>query len=179
MKYVASVCLVGDAAGEKYYQYTFIDEYSRFRYLESFKEHSTYSSTQFLKHVAKRFPLPLSVPKQIMVLSLQTKWATARKSRWRFLRKHWLRWASATRRSNHLRQGITARWSAATGKIMKNSMPATHSIPLMTLPSSLLFGRDNSTISPCARSTGSLPMRSFFLSPLCNTSLTNLQHFQG
>lgn len=56
VKYVPSVCLVGDAAGEKYYQYTFIDEYSRFRYLEAFKEYSTYSSTQFLKHVAERFP---------------------------------------------------------------------------------------------------------------------------
>ena len=56
VKYVPSVCLVGDAAGEKYYQYTFIDEYSRFRYLEAFKEHSTYSSTQFLKHVAEKFP---------------------------------------------------------------------------------------------------------------------------
>ena len=43
--------------GSYYYQYTFIDEYSRFRYLEAFKEHSTYSSTQFLKHVVEKFPL--------------------------------------------------------------------------------------------------------------------------
>ncbi len=32
------------------------DEYSRFRYLEAFEEHSTYSSTQFLKHIIAAFP---------------------------------------------------------------------------------------------------------------------------
>lgn len=56
VKFVPSACLVGDASQEKFYQYTFIDEYSRFRYLEAFKEHSTYSSTQFLKHVIEKFP---------------------------------------------------------------------------------------------------------------------------
>lgn len=56
VKFVPSACLVGDAAKEKFYQYTFIDEYSRFRYLEAFKEHSTYSSTQFLLHVIEKFP---------------------------------------------------------------------------------------------------------------------------
>ena len=47
---------MGEAAEEKFYQYTFIDEYSRFRDLEAFKEQSTYSSTQFLKHVVEKFP---------------------------------------------------------------------------------------------------------------------------
>ena len=56
VKYVPSACLVGDAAEQKFYQYTFIDEYSRFRYLEAFKEHSTFSSTQFLLHVIEKFP---------------------------------------------------------------------------------------------------------------------------
>jgi len=56
VKYVPSSCLVGNAAGQKFYQYTFIDEYSRFRYLEAFEEHSTYSSTQFLLHVVEKFP---------------------------------------------------------------------------------------------------------------------------
>lgn len=56
VKFVPSVCLVGEASGQKYYQYTFIDEYSRFRYLEAFDEHSTYTSTQFLKHVVEKFP---------------------------------------------------------------------------------------------------------------------------
>ncbi|MBQ4544641.1 MAG: transposase [Oscillospiraceae bacterium] len=56
VKFVPAACLVGDAKEEKFYQYTFIDEYSRFRYLEAFKEHSTYSSTQFLLHVIEKFP---------------------------------------------------------------------------------------------------------------------------
>ena len=33
-----------------------IDEYSRFRYLEAFEEHSTYSSAVFLKHCFEKFP---------------------------------------------------------------------------------------------------------------------------
>ena len=57
VKFVPQSCLVGDAAIDGgYYQYTFIDEYSRFRYLEAFQEHSTYSSTLFLRHVVKKFP---------------------------------------------------------------------------------------------------------------------------
>lgn len=57
VKFVPKSCLVGEAAEEGgYYQYTFIDEYSRFRYLEAFKEHSTYSSSEFIKHCVKNFP---------------------------------------------------------------------------------------------------------------------------
>ena len=56
VKYVPNACLVGDAAGQKFYQYTAIDEYSRFRILEAFEEHSTYSSAEFIRHVVKVFP---------------------------------------------------------------------------------------------------------------------------
>ena len=56
VKFVPSVCIVGEGKGSKWYQYTFIDEYSRFRYLEAFEEHSTYSSAQFIRHVVQRFP---------------------------------------------------------------------------------------------------------------------------
>lgn len=56
VKFVPASCLVGEAKGQKFYQYTFLDEYSRFRYLEAFEEHSTYSSMLFLQHVVKRFP---------------------------------------------------------------------------------------------------------------------------
>ena len=55
VKFVPDSCLVGEAKGKKFYQYTAIDEYSRFRYLEAFEEHSTYSSTVFLEHVIKAF----------------------------------------------------------------------------------------------------------------------------
>lgn len=62
VKYVPAACLVGAAVedakenGGYYYQYTFIDEYSRFRYLEAFKEHNTYTSAVFIRHCVERFP---------------------------------------------------------------------------------------------------------------------------
>ena len=56
VKFVPEACIVGDAAGQKFYQYTAIDEYSRFRYIEAFEEHSTYSSAVFLKNMLKVFP---------------------------------------------------------------------------------------------------------------------------
>lgn len=59
VKFVPSSCLVNEAAGKKFYQYTAIDEYSRWRFVEAFEEHSTYSSAQFLKHLIKRFPMPI------------------------------------------------------------------------------------------------------------------------
>ncbi len=59
VKVVPSACIVGEASGEKFYQYTFLDEYSRFRILKAYKEQSTYSSTQFLLHVIEKFPYPI------------------------------------------------------------------------------------------------------------------------
>lgn len=60
VKFVPSVCLVGEATkGCKFYQYTAIDEYSRWRYVEAFDEHSTYSSAIFIDHLVKAFPLPI------------------------------------------------------------------------------------------------------------------------
>ena len=56
VKFVPEPCIVGDAAGEKFYQYTAIDEFSRWRYLEAFQEHSSYSSAQFLEHLVKAAP---------------------------------------------------------------------------------------------------------------------------
>ena len=56
VKFVPACCLAGAASGQKLYQYTAIDEYSRFRYLEAFEEHSTYSSAQFLEHLIRAFP---------------------------------------------------------------------------------------------------------------------------
>lgn len=57
VKFVPDACIVGDAKaeGKKFYQYTAIDEYSRFRYLEAFEEHSSYSSAIFLEHMLKAF----------------------------------------------------------------------------------------------------------------------------
>lgn len=57
VKVVPSACIVGEAkdCGEKMFQYTAIDECTRVRYLEAFKEQSTYSSMVFLQHLVKHF----------------------------------------------------------------------------------------------------------------------------
>ena len=59
VKFVPSRCLVNEAKGKKFYQYTTIDEYSRWCYVEAFEEHSTYSSARFLEHLIKRFPMSI------------------------------------------------------------------------------------------------------------------------
>jgi transposase InsO family protein len=56
VKYVPLVC---STTGERYYQYTAIDEYSRYRVLGAFKELSTYSSSQFIDEIIKRFPFKI------------------------------------------------------------------------------------------------------------------------
>ena len=59
VKVVPASCIVGEAKGEKFYQYTAIDEYSRFRYIAAFKEHSSHSSEQFLNQLVKAFKFPI------------------------------------------------------------------------------------------------------------------------
>jgi len=59
VKFVPSACLVGEAVGKKFYQYTAIDEFSRYRYLAAFEEHSSYSSSEFIKQVVKAFPFKI------------------------------------------------------------------------------------------------------------------------
>ena len=56
VKFVPKACIVNQQESTQWFQYTFLDEYSRFRYIEAFQEHSTYSSTAFLRHVVKKFP---------------------------------------------------------------------------------------------------------------------------
>ena len=60
MKCVPSACLKNtNVTRTRFFQYTAIDEYSRWRYVEAFEEHSTYSSAVFLDHLVKVFPLPI------------------------------------------------------------------------------------------------------------------------
>lgn len=56
IKYVPSECIVGD---EKFYQYTAIDEFSRFRYIQIYNEKSTYISKKFIQEVIKFFPFEI------------------------------------------------------------------------------------------------------------------------
>ena len=59
VKFVPAVCLVNEAKGQHFYQYTAIDEFSRWRFVEAFDEHSTYSSALFVDHLVKAFPCPI------------------------------------------------------------------------------------------------------------------------
>lgn len=60
VKFVPSVCLKNSRViGKQFFQYTAIDEYSRWRFVEAFAEHSTYSSAMFIEHLVKAFPLPI------------------------------------------------------------------------------------------------------------------------
>lgn len=56
VKTVPRKCIVGDFS---LYQYTAIDEFSRFRYLKIYGEKSTYNSYKFLLEVIKHFPFKI------------------------------------------------------------------------------------------------------------------------
>ena len=53
VKVIPSACIVGQTKeqAEKMYQYTAIDECTRFRFIAAFKEQSTYSSMRFLQQL--------------------------------------------------------------------------------------------------------------------------------
>ena len=56
VKFVPSYCV---ADGQKYYQYTAVDECTRYCFREMYAEHSTYSSLDFLKKLIAYFPFPI------------------------------------------------------------------------------------------------------------------------
>lgn len=56
VKYVPSYCV---SNGKKYYQYTAVDECTRWVYREMYDEHSTYSSLDFLIELVKAAPFPI------------------------------------------------------------------------------------------------------------------------
>ena len=56
VKFVPSYCV---SNGQKYYQYTAVDECTRWAYREMYDEHSTYSSTQFLVNLVMKCPFPI------------------------------------------------------------------------------------------------------------------------
>ena len=56
VKFVPSYCVVN---GQKYYQYTAVDECTRWTFRELYDEHSTYSSTDFLKKLILSCPFPI------------------------------------------------------------------------------------------------------------------------
>ena len=61
VKYVPMKCLTKELKerGERYFQYTAIDEYTRMRILWFAKEHSTYESSKFVEVIVKKFPFKI------------------------------------------------------------------------------------------------------------------------
>lgn len=61
VKFVLKNCLGKELQdmGERFYQYTAIDEYTRLRYLWFTNAHDTYASTEFLKRLIKAFPFKI------------------------------------------------------------------------------------------------------------------------
>jgi transposase InsO family protein len=59
VKYVPRECLVGTLAGRRLYQYTAIDECTRWRHIAIYDELSTCNSVHFLNQVIDRFPFAI------------------------------------------------------------------------------------------------------------------------
>ena len=61
VKYVPQECMTKELKDlkERFYQYTAIDEYTRIRYTWFTNEHSTYTSSEFVKKVKKFFPFKI------------------------------------------------------------------------------------------------------------------------
>lgn len=56
VKFVPAECVVD---GRKYYQFTAVDECTRWTYRQMYDEHSTYSAEQFLIELIRRCPFPI------------------------------------------------------------------------------------------------------------------------
>ena len=59
VKHVPRACLVGGLSTKKLYQYTAIDECTRWRHIAVFDEISTYSSVEFVHQLLARFPFEI------------------------------------------------------------------------------------------------------------------------
>lgn len=60
VKYVPKNCLVGRGRRKQFYQYTAIDECTRWRYAVIYDELSTYNSVRFVKDLLRRFPFEIT-----------------------------------------------------------------------------------------------------------------------
>ncbi len=106
VKFVPSACLKNsNVIGKQFFQYTAIDEYSHWRFVEAFEEHNTYCSAQF---VERPFPVPLNVSRQIMAQNLQNALLPTGKSL-PFSKNIWKYMGFATKLSGPSHLGTTAR----------------------------------------------------------------------
>ena len=175
VKFVPKVCMVGQEKGTQWYQYTFLDEYSRFRYLEAFEEHNTYTSAVFLRHVVEKFPYAIEciqtdngaeftkrlLPKGNDTPTLFENTLKELGIRHKLIRPYTPRHNGKVERSHRKdNEEFYASHRLYSLKILKSNWP---------------YGKESITISLCVLLTGSLQNRFYLLSLICNTSLTNLQ----
>lgn len=71
VKFVPASYLVNEAQREKFYQYTAIDEYSRWRYVEAGEEHSAILPLAFWSISSNAFPCPWNAYKRTTAVSLR------------------------------------------------------------------------------------------------------------
>ena len=160
----------------KQYQYTAIDKYPRWRFVEAFEEHSTYSSAQLEEHLVKAFPCPIEYIQTDNGTEFTNRFTTHREKPLLSSKCIWKCTGSVTRSSGLLRCGIMGRWNAATGRIMSVFTQCICFIPLRTLPpSSKCITEEIIIISLCVRLAGKPPIKcSGIIYAQCNKCLTNL-----
>ena len=153
VKHVPASCLVGEAAGKKFYQYTAIDEYSRFRYLEAFEEASTYTSKVFLENMLKAFPFKVECVQTDNGFEFTKRFGSDSNSpHCLSVRSNSV--VSATSSSNRLHPDITVRWSAHIARTTNISTQLTGSIHSMILKLNWQCTVGNTMPFLCALSNG-------------------------
>ena len=156
VKFVPKVCIVGQAEPTQWYQYTFIDEYSRFRYLEAFPEHSTYSSALFIQHCVKRFPYAIECVQTDNGTEFTNRLVGGKDPKPTLFEQTLAQLGIRHKLIKPYTRGTMGKSSAATGKTMKNSMLLTGSFPSMTLRSNCLSENVPIIIFLSGLSTGTL-----------------------
>jgi hypothetical protein len=75
VKVVPNSCIEKGAQvrGDGWFQYTAIDEYSRFRFVEGFEEHNGNSSVEFLDHLVKALALLILLVKRWSTVGMRIK----------------------------------------------------------------------------------------------------------
>ncbi|WP_275443634.1 DDE-type integrase/transposase/recombinase [Petralouisia muris] len=153
VKSVPSVCLVNEAKGKKLYQYTAIDEYSRWLFVEDFEEYSSYPSTQFLQHLIRAFPMPIECVQTDNGMEFTKRFSyQVREDNLTMFEKELVhhRIQHKLIRPFPLCPCIMEKWNAAIGKIMNAFMQPIPFIPLTTSQNnfSTIIG-ETTTISLC------------------------------
>lgn len=101
----------------------FLDEDSQFRYIEDFREHSTYSSTIFLRYVVNKFPYLIECVQTDNGAEFTNCLLPKGSDKPTLFKLELKNSVSATSSSAPAPHGTTTRRSAVITKIMRSFMP--------------------------------------------------------